>query len=143
MRYAISLIALLLAGCASRSNTPDGQMAIHTEHDGQPLDGVHCTVTHNTQTWVIVTPATLVVGRADGDLSIRCEADGYRSSELRIAPAASARTGPGVSLGLGGLTGGGASILGTGLGLSLPFGSSDNGTYPADITIRITRDTAE
>jgi len=140
MRYATCLIALLLAGCASRSNTPDGQIAIHTQADGQALDGVPCSVIHNSQTWDIVTPATLAVGRADGDLHIRCEHDGYRSAELRIAPAANRRSGPGVSLGLGGLSGGGASFFGTGVGLSLPFGGSDAGTYPAEVTIHMTRE---
>jgi len=148
MRYSTVLLAFLLAGCASsgsdynhRSN-PDGQIAIATTDAGQPLDGAHCTVTHNTRTWDIVTPATLTVGRADGDLSIRCEHDSYRSSELRIAPATSPRSGPGVSLGLGGLTGGGASLFGTGVGLSLPFGGSgsDNGSYPAKVTVQMTRE---
>jgi len=148
MRYSTVLLAFLLAGCASSGrdynhrNNPDGQISIATTGVGEPLEGAHCSVTHNTQTWHIVTPATLTVGRADGDLSVRCEHDGYRSSELRITPAASPRSGPGVSLGLGGLTGGGASLFGTGVGLSLPFGSSGsgNGSYPAEVTVQMTRE---
>jgi len=143
MRYPTMLLTFLLAGCASTANNR-GQIAIATTDAGQPLPGAHCSVTHNTQTWDIVTPATLTVGRADGDLSVRCDHDGYRSSELRIPPAASNRTGPGVSLGLGGLTGGGASIFGTGVGLSLPFGGNNgsNGSYPAEVTVQMTREAA-
>jgi len=143
MRYLTLLCTLALFGCAG-NQANRGQVTISTQAAGQPLVGAHCTVTHNTQTWDIVTPATLAIGRADGDLSIRCNQDGYRSSELRITPISGRAGGPGVSLGIGGLSGGGASLFGTGVGLSLPFGSRDIGSYPADITVYMTQEsTAE
>jgi len=138
----VSLLTLTLAGCASTAKN-DGQVSIATAENGQLFDGADCTVQTDKQSWEIVTPVTLEVGEAAGELRIACRKAGYGLSELRLLPGqtTTGSSGPGVSLGLGGASGGIGSAIGAGLGLSLPFGStkSSGGYYPSLITVNMTR----
>jgi len=146
MRHATLLIAplfaaLTLAGCAN-TNKNDGQVSIATAENGQLFEGVACTVRNDAQSWDIVTPATLDIGEVNGELRIVCNKAGYVSADVRLAPgpSGSGSSGPSVNLGLGGASGGIGSIIGAGLGLTLPFGlSSSGGHYPPMITVDMTR----
>jgi len=145
MRHLAPAIAalglLLLAGCAS-TDKQNGLVAIATAENGILFEGTHCTVKTDTQSWDVVTPATLEIGPANGELRIACTKEGYVVSEVRVQPGPSGTggSGPSVGLGLGGSSGGIGSMIGAGLGLTLPFGSrTDNAPYPPYITVNMTR----
>jgi len=137
MRILTSLLALLLAACASTGGS-DRQVLITTAENGQSIEGAACSVTNNVQRWDIVTPANLTIEPADGDLHIVCDKEGYRGSELRLSPMGMP-SGSSIGLGLGGASGGVGSAVGAGLGLTLPFGGSRRGYYPAEITVNMMR----
>jgi len=139
MRILILMSSLLLAACASMG-AKQQTVRISTVENGQMLEGAQCSVINNVQRWDIITPDSLDIVPADGELHIRCDKDGYRSSELRIAPAGAAPSGSSVGLGLGGARGGFGSATGVGLGLSLPFGGAGSrGGFPAEISVTMTR----
>jgi len=140
MRILIVIPSVLLAACASLG-VREQTVLITTVENGQLIEAAQCSVINNVQRWDIVTPESLQVRGADGELHIRCDKDGYRSSELRIAPAGGAPSGSSVGLGLGGARGGFGSATGVGLGLSLPFGGAGSaGGFPAEIPVMMTRE---
>jgi len=130
-RYAGLFVPLLLIGCAS-TGPNNGQVYIASAENGQEFPGASCTVLNNAQSWNIVTPTTLSIGSANGELRVVCNRLGYRTSEVRLPPIG--RSGSNVGVGLGGGTG----AVGLGLGFSLPV-SSSGGYYPPRIIVNMNR----
>jgi hypothetical protein len=127
MRHLILLLTIALAACATTGSN-GGSIAIETAAHGQPLSGARCVASTGRGSWNFMTPATLLVGSANGDLHVVCNKDGYRTSEMIFRP-----SGPyGSSLGLG--AGGGGGHVGVGVGLSVPINIGGGG-YPSRITV--------
>ena len=125
MRYTALLLPLLLTACATSGNG-DGRLSVATASNGQEFAGANCSVTTNSGSWSVLTPATVQLGRANGELRIICNKAGYRTTELRLPPYAPTSSGSRVGLGLGG----GSGAVGMGLGFSVPISSGGGGYYP-------------
>jgi hypothetical protein len=130
MRYPVLLMSIALAACAT-TGPGDDSIALDTYSRGQPLPGANCTVSTASGSWNVVTPATVQVGSASGDLRVVCNKDGYRTSELLFKPAG---TSSGSSLGLG--VGGGGGHVGVGLGMSVPITLGSRG-YPNRVSVEL------
>lgn len=130
MRYSFLILPLLLAACAT-TGPDEGGASITTASNGQQVDGASCVVTTRSARWNIITPATLTLGRGDGDLRIICNKPGYRASELILPPYGQPS---GSSMGLG--VGGGSGNVGMGLGFSFPL-STGGGYYPGQIIVNM------
>lgn len=126
---ALSL-SLLLGACAT-GGQGDGRVSITTASNGQEFGGANCVVTTAAGSWNIVTPATLQLGSANGELRIVCNRVGYRTSELRLPPYGQA-SGSSMGVGLGGGSGG----VGMGLGFSLPI-MTGSGSYPPRVVVNM------
>ncbi|GAA4014953.1 hypothetical protein [Actimicrobium antarcticum] len=130
-RFALALasVSVLVAGCAT---VPASQtMLVETRSDGQPLAGATCLVSLGSEGYTVVTPATVSVAGARGDLQVVCNKPGYRSSELLFR---SARSGfPNVGIGASGGSGGN---LGLGLGLSFPL-QGGRPDYPPRVSVEM------
>ena len=127
MRHLILLLPVALAACATTGSN-GGNIAIETAVHGQALIGANCVASTDGGRWNVMTPATVAVGRANGDLHVVCNKDGYRTSEMIFRPSGSY----GSSLGLG--AGGGGGHVGVGVGLSVPINIGGGG-YPSRITV--------
>lgn len=130
-RPVVLLLPFLLAACAS-TGPNDGRVYIATAENGQEFPGANCTVITNAQSWNIVTPTTLAIGGASGELRVICNRVGYRTSEVRLPPIG--QSGSSVGLGLGGGTG----AVGVGLGFRVPVNSS-GGYYPSRVIVNMNR----
>ena len=129
MRHLILLLPIAVAACATTGSS-NGVVAIETRAHGQELLGANCNVSTNAGNWNIVTPASVPVGSATGDLRVVCNKDGYRTSEVIHRP-----SNPfGSSVGLG--AAGGGSDYGVGIGLSFPV-SIGGGRYPSQVTVEL------
>ena len=127
MRHLLLLLPIALAACAT-TGSGGGNVLIETASSGQALPGANCIVNNNGGSWNVVTPATVNVGGANGDLRVVCNLAGYRTSEIVYRPG-----GPvGSSVGLG--VGGGSSNVGVGLGVSVPL-LLGRGGYPSRVTV--------
>ena len=127
MRHLILLLPLGIAACATTGSS-NGVIAVETVSGGQPVTGANCAVSTGSGNWNVVTPASLNIGSANGDLRVVCNKDGFRTSEIIFRP-----SNPyGSSMGVG--VGGGGSNVGVGVGLSFPvrFGG---GTYPSKVAV--------
>jgi hypothetical protein len=130
MRRLILSLPLALAACATTGSNGGG-IAVETVSRGQPVVGANCSVSTNGGSWNVVTPATLAIGDANGDLRVICNKPGYRPSEMIFRP-----SGPlGSSVGLG--VGGGSGHVGAGIGLSVPI-ALGRGGYPSRVAIELT-----
>lgn len=127
MRYSILLLPLALAACATTGSN-GGVVAISTVTKGQDLPGAQCHVSTAAGNWDVITPGSVQIGGAAGDLRVVCNKPGYRTSEVVYKPS----SGYGSSLGIG--AGGGGGNVGVGVGLSIPVRMGSGG-YPADITV--------
>lgn len=127
MRRLILLLSITLAACAT-SGSSGGSIAIETYSRGQPLPGVNCIVNTGSGSWNVVTPATVPVGSASGDLRVVCNKAGYRTSELLFRPSSAS----GSSLGVG--VGGGSGHVGVGVGMSVPIILGRDG-YPSRVSV--------
>lgn len=127
MRHLILLLPIVIASCATTRST-GGAITVETRAQGQELTGANCIVTINGGNWNIVTPATVAIGNANGDLRVVCNKDGYRTSEVIYRPSSP----HGSSVGLG--AAGGSGNVGVGVGLSFPV-RLGGGSYPARVTV--------
>lgn len=129
MRYPVLSLAIALAACATTGPGSDS-VALETYSRGQPLPGANCTVSTASGSWNVVTPATVQIGSANGDLRVVCNKEGYRTSELLFRPSSAS----GSSLGLG--VGGGGGHVGVGLGMSVPIALGSGG-YPSRVSVEL------
>lgn len=128
-RFLVPAILLALGACAT-SNPGSGAILIETTGNRQLLTGANCVASNNNGSWTFVSPATVNVGSASGDLRVVCSKPGYRTSEYVFRPTSQ---GSGASIGLG--LGGGGGRVGGGVGLSMPIGGLGGGSYPPRITL--------
>lgn len=129
MRHLILLMFIALAGCATTGSS-GGAISVETIARGQPVPGATCAVMTNSGSWNVLTPGTVTVGSASGDLRVLCNKEGYRPSELIFRPSNPL----GSSVGLG--VGGGGGNVGVGVGLNFPI-RVGGGTYPSRITVEL------
>lgn len=129
MRYPALLLPLLLTACAT-TGSGDGTIAVAARAGGKEISGANCLVSTGAGSWNVVTPATVTVGSASGDLRVVCNKAGYRTSEVIYRPT----SGSGSSVGLG--VGGGGGNVGVGVGLNFPI-RLGGGSYPSHVTVEM------
>lgn len=129
MRYLVLLLPVALAACATAGSGGRG-LTVETASRGQSVGGANCAVSTGGVTWNVVTPATVPIESAGGDLRVVCNKDGYRTSELIVKPSSPV----GSSMGVG--VGGGSGNVGVGVGLNFPI-SLGGGGFPSHVTIEL------
>lgn len=133
MRRLLPAILLGLVGACASIGPGGNGILIETTGNRQLMTGANCVVSNNNGSWTFVTPATVNVGSANGDLRVVCNKPGYRASEYVFRPTSH---GSGASVGLG--LGGGSGRVGGGVGLSVPIGGLGGSSYPPRITVEMT-----
>ncbi len=135
---ALVASALVLAGCASGPQRPEGLIDIEASSQGRAVTGATCLVRTLSGSWTVQAPGVANVGAPNGDLHVICEHPAYRTSEVIIRASAApgapggTRVSMGVGGGFGGYSGGGLS-----LGFGFPIGSARS-RYPAKIVVDMT-----
>ncbi|WP_217497463.1 hypothetical protein [Trinickia violacea] len=112
----------MLSGCASIVSGTNQIVSVQTVKDGDQLDGASCKLENSKGVWFIKTPGSVVVHRAYGDLSVRCEKDGI---DPGLATVKSHTKG----MAFGNLLFGGA------IGVGVDVGSGAAYDYPTAITL--------
>lgn len=62
----------MLTGCASISGNSTQPLTVITLHNNQEISGITCTLSNDTGSWSIITPATATIHKSTGDLAITC-----------------------------------------------------------------------
>ncbi|MGE5650514.1 hypothetical protein [Noviherbaspirillum sp. UKPF54] len=130
MRHLILLLTMTLAACATTGSGGHGLSVETVSHGQAVVTGANCTVSTGGASWNVITPATVPIESAGGDLRVVCSKPGYRTSELIVKPSSPV----GSSMGVG--VGGGSGNVGVGVGLNFPIRMGGGG-YPSRVTVEL------
>jgi hypothetical protein len=128
MRYLVLIWTFAIAACATMGSG-NGNIAIDTASNGQPVTDANCEVRAGSGNWNVITPATAPVGNTYGDLRVVCSKSGYRSAEVVYRPSSPSNSNIGIGIG------GGHVGVGLGFGIPISFGGR---AYPSRITVELT-----
>ncbi len=65
--------AALSSGCATIVSGTNQSLSVETRHKGNAVAGASCKLINDKGTWFLVTPGSVTVHRAYGDLAVNCE----------------------------------------------------------------------
>jgi len=127
MKYATPISALLciftLSGCASVTTSAMQPVSVTTQtKQGNEVSQANCTLKNTKGEWSVVTPNTVSVHKAAGNLAIDCKKPGLPDGNVR----AISRAGAGMY---------GNIIIGGGIGALIDHSSGKAYNYPDKIKV--------
>ena len=127
MKYVVSIISLMfvftLSGCASVTTSAMQPVSVKTKSkSGTPVTQAKCTLKNEKGEWSVVTPNTVSVHRASGNLSVNCKKPGIPDGNVR----AISRAGAGMY---------GNIIIGGGIGALIDHSSGKAYNYPDKVDV--------
>lgn len=83
---ALSLLPVLLAGCASSPEAPStpqqAVMVVTRDASGHPVANAHCELANNLGAWKVTPPASVLVDRSLSPLSVLCTGNDHSGVTL-------------------------------------------------------------
>ncbi|QYF93971.1 hypothetical protein KY495_01650 [Massilia sp. PAMC28688] len=70
---ALAAVSLLLAGCATVSESPTQAVTVRTILDHREVGGVGCVLTNSAGRWFVTSPGRVTVRRSTGNLFVDCK----------------------------------------------------------------------
>ena len=127
MKYLIFAVSALfvftLSGCASVTTSAMQPLSVKTKSkSGTPVVQAKCTLKNEKGEWSVVTPNTVSVHKAGGNLAVNCKKPGLTDGNAR----AISRAGAGMY---------GNIIIGGGIGALIDHSSGKAYVYPDKINI--------
>lgn len=122
MKHVIGLIGILaVTGCASVAGEKLQPVAIKTIFENQEVAGLGCTLSNDTGTWFLTTPASVTVHKSTGDLAIDCKKGNYVGNATAVSKSNGAVWGN--------------ILLGGGIGYIVDRNTGAGFDYPPNITV--------
>ena len=122
MKHVIGLISVLaITGCASVAGEKLQPVAVKTIFENREIMGLGCTLSNDTGTWFLTTPASVTVHKSTGDLAIDCKKDRYAGTATAVSKSNGAVWGN--------------ILLGGGIGYIVDRNTGAGFDYPANITV--------
>ncbi|WP_133250559.1 hypothetical protein [Cupriavidus alkaliphilus] len=93
MRSSLSLVLVstcLASGCASIVGGTTQVVSVETHQSQSPVTGARCEMVNSKGTFHVTTPGTATVGRAYGDLTVRCDKNGMETGQATVVSATKA-----------------------------------------------------
>ncbi len=127
MKYATPIAALLcvftLSGCASVTTSAMQPVSVTTQSkQGNDVSQANCTLKNTNGEWSVVTPNTVSVRKAAGNLAVNCKKPGLSDGNAR----AISRAGAGMY---------GNIIIGGGIGALIDHSSGKAYNYPDKLKV--------
>ena len=125
MKYLVApvLLASLLTGCASITSGTLQNVAVSTKtKSGVDISQANCTLKNEKGKWNVITPNTVAVHKASGDLVVECNKQGYPKGTLR----AISRAGAGLA---------GNLLFGGVIGAAIDHSKGSAYYYPANLSV--------
>ena len=127
MKYATPIAALLciltLSGCASVTTSAMQPVSVTTQtKQGKEVSQANCTLKNTNGEWSVVTPNTVSVRKAGGNLAVNCKKPGLQDGNVR----AISRAGAGLY---------GNIIIGGGIGALIDHSSGKAYIYPDKLKV--------
>lgn len=122
MKKVIVVVAVFaVTGCASVAGNRMQPVTVQTIHDSKEVAGVGCTLTNDTGSWFITTPASVSVHKSTGDMSVDCKKDDVVGNQTLISKSNGAVWGN--------------ILLGGGIGYIVDRNTGAGFDYPNTVTI--------
>ncbi|CAJ0726549.1 Translation initiation factor 2 [Ralstonia mannitolilytica] len=80
----------LASGCASIVGGTGQVVSVETHQAERPVDGARCEMVNSKGTYYVTTPGTVTIGRAYGNLTVRCDKDGMDAGQATVVSATKA-----------------------------------------------------
>ena len=71
-------LSILLAGCATVSESPTQSLTVRTILEHREVAGVGCVITNNAGRWFVTSPGRVTVRRSAGNLFVDCKRSNER-----------------------------------------------------------------
>lgn len=90
IRLLIVASAGLASGCASIVGGTGQVVSVETHQADRPVEGARCEMVNNKGTYYVMTPGTVTISRAYGNLKVRCDKDGVATGTATVVSATKA-----------------------------------------------------
>lgn len=120
-----AVLALISAsGCATVVSSGSQKINVKTTAQGQEVKGARCELKNDKGAWKVVTPASVEVGKAFGELNLLCKKPGFEDGTLVVKSSTSGSN-------FGNL------ILGGAVGFIVDAKSGNGYKYPELLTVEL------
>ena len=124
MKRILALSGMLaLTGCASVLSEKTQPVSVTTVVDNREVAGLGCTLSNDTGSWSLTSPASVIVHKSTGDLAIDCKQDAYFGSATAVSKANGAVWGN--------------ILLGGGIGYIVDRSTGAGFDYPQNIVVTV------
>lgn len=124
MKHVIGMVAVLaVTGCASVAGEKMQPVAIKTILNNQEVAGLGCTLSNDTGTWFLTSPASVTVHKSTGDLAIDCKKGNLAGNATAVSKSNGAVWGN--------------ILLGGGIGYIVDRNTGAGFDYPPAITVTL------
>lgn len=117
----VMLSVLAVTGCASIAGEKLQPVTVQTTYDSQEVRGIGCTLKNDTGSWTVTSPASVMVHKSTGDMTVDCTKDNLTGQATLVSKSNGAVWGN--------------IILGGGIGYLVDRNTGAGFDYPANITI--------
>lgn len=128
MKKLFILTVLLLAGCASITNSKLQPVSVNAIYQGDQIEGAKCTLVNDKGSWYVTTPGSVTIQKSYGDMVITCKRKGISTGITSV-----------VSSSNGGVWG---NVLAGGIiGYAVDSSSGAGFDYPTNINVEMGKTT--
>lgn len=117
------IVIFIITGCASVAGERMQPITVKTVYETEEVAGVGCTLTNNTGSWFLTTPASISVHKSTGDLAIDCKKEIYVGNQTLISKSNGAVWGN--------------ILIGGGIGYIIDRNTGAGFDYPTTITVML------
>ncbi|WP_348693447.1 hypothetical protein [Duganella fentianensis] len=114
---------LVMTGCASVSGEKMQPVAVTTVFENKEIAGLGCTLTNDTGSWFLTSPASVTVHKSTGDLAIDCKKDSFVGNATAVSKSNGAVWGN--------------ILIGGGIGYIVDRNTGAGFDYPATIVVNL------
>src|SRR5690242_11767530 len=82
---ALVAVAVLGTGCASISGEKIQPIRVLATHENTEIAGVGCTLSNDTGSWFVTTPASVTVHKSTGDMAVDCKKDDFVGNQTLVS----------------------------------------------------------
>lgn len=114
---------LAMTGCASVIGEKMQPVSVTTVFESKEIAGLGCTLSNDAGSWTLTSPASVVVHKSTGDLTVDCKKDAYVGNARAVSKANGAVWGN--------------ILLGGGIGYVVDRSTGAGFDYPSGIVVTV------
>jgi hypothetical protein len=122
-KFLILIPAMLASGCSTIVSSNNQTVTVKAMHENREIDGSKCVLTNSKGQWTTLTPQSVNIRKAFGDLTVECRKSQAFGSKVVKSSAEGSTFGN--------------IIIGGGVGALVDAGTGNGYSYPDSIVVDI------